>query len=268
MIRFAAALVGASAAVMCGATAVLAAPQVLGVVASNGTLPLACDDRGCRAELSTFCLQQPRANPDIGQHYDLADAGSITLIGRNAAGEMLRLPAGSYAQFVSRRGFTSVELSIPDRVVKSLSLTALTVEVAKDASLVPAAAAGDDNPQGEDEIALATGAYRRQGESFFDARGEAPDAIRLTNVMLNALPEGGRRAADSDGHLLDAALASGAGAAAAPEGLALTRSIHATCRSKVDITHHIDSMRRCLEGSHDRLVVNTNVDFWRSLASY
>jgi hypothetical protein len=27
-------------------------------------------------------------------------------------------------------------------------------------------------------------------------------------------------------------------------------------------------MRSCLEGSHDRLVINTNVDFWKSLSSY
>ncbi|MGH6930342.1 MAG: hypothetical protein ACREEV_18635, partial [Dongiaceae bacterium] len=51
-----------------------AAPQILGIVASNGALPLACDADGCRADLSTFCLQQPRANPQPGQRYDLADA--------------------------------------------------------------------------------------------------------------------------------------------------------------------------------------------------
>jgi hypothetical protein len=33
----------------------------------------------------------------------------------------------------------------------------------------------------------------------------------------------------------------------------------------VDVTHHVFSMRDCLEGSHDRLVTKTNIEFWESL---
>jgi hypothetical protein len=268
MIRIAASLLGAAGALALGAGVANAAPQILGIVASNGVLPLACDDQGCRAELSTFCLQQPRANPEVGQQYTLADAASLTLVGRNAAGETLRLPAGPYLRFVSDRGFTSVALALPDATVQALGLTALAVEVAKDASLIPVEAPGDSNAQSADEIALATGAHRRQGESFFDDSGESADAIRLTNLMLNQLPRSGRQATDTDGRVLTAALASDTGSAAVPAGLDLTRSIYATCQTKVDVTHHVDSMRSCLEGSHDRLVINTNVDFWKSLSSY
>src|SRR5262245_11362605 len=103
MIRIAASLLAAAAALALSAGAASAAPQILGIVASNGALPLVCDDQGCRVELSTFCLQQPRANPEVGQQYTLADAASVTLIGRNAAGETLRLPAGPYLSFVSDR---------------------------------------------------------------------------------------------------------------------------------------------------------------------
>jgi hypothetical protein len=152
--------------------------------------------------------------------------------------------------------------------MKALGLTGLAVEVAKDASLIPVEAPGDRDAQSADEIALATGAHRRQGESFFDDSGESADAIRLTNLMVNQLPRSGRQATDTDGRVLTAALASDAGGAAVPAGLDLTRSIYATCQTKVDVTHHVDSMRSCLEGSHDRLVINTNVDFWKSLASY
>jgi hypothetical protein len=268
MIRIAASLLAAAAALALSAGAAGAAPQILGIVASNGALPLVCDDQGCRAELSTFCLQQPRANPEVGQQYTLADAGSVTLVGRNGAGETLRLPAGPYLSFVSDRGFTSVALALPAATVQALGLTSLAVDVAKDASLVPVEQPGDANAQSVDEVALATGAHRRQGESFFDDSGESADAIRLTNVMLNQLPPSGRQATDTDGRVLTAALASDAGSAAVPAGRDLTRSIYATCQSKVDVTHHVDSMRSCLEGSHDRLVINTNVDFWRSLGSY
>ncbi|HET6220772.1 MAG TPA: hypothetical protein VFE11_01350, partial [Dongiaceae bacterium] len=239
MIRIASSLLGAAAALVLGAGAASAAPQILGIVASNGALPLACDDQGCRAELSTFCLQQPRANPAVGQEYALADAASVTLIGRNAAGQTLRLPAGPYLRFVSDRGFTSVALALPDAAMKALGLTGLAVEVAKDASLIPVEAPGDRDAQSADEIALATGAHRRQGESFFDDSGESADAIRLTNLMVNQLPHSGRQPTDTDGHVLTAALASDAGGAAVPAGLDLTRSIYATCQTKVDVTHHV-----------------------------
>jgi len=268
MIRIAAPLLGAAAALALSAGAASAAPQILGIVASNGSLPLTCDGQGCRAELSTFCLQQPRTNPAVGQQYTLADTASVTLVGRNTAGETVREPAGPYMRFTSDRGFTSVALALTEDTVQTLGLAGLAVEIAKDASLVPVEKPGDANAQTTDEIALATGAHRRQGENFFDDSGESADAIRLTNLMLNQLPSTGRQATDTDGHVLTSALASDAGSVAVPAGLDLTRSIYATCQTKVDVTHHVDSMRSCLEGSHDRLVINTNVDFWKSLSSY
>src|SRR5262249_57525040 len=100
-----------------------AAPQVLGIVASNGKLPLLCDAQGCHGDLSTFCLQQPRANPEPGQQYALADSRSLTLVGSNAKGETVRLPAAPYMSFVGDRGVTAVALSIPPALVANLSLT-------------------------------------------------------------------------------------------------------------------------------------------------
>jgi len=40
-----------------------AAPQVLGLQASLQPTPMICTDKGCRADLSAFCLQQQRADP-------------------------------------------------------------------------------------------------------------------------------------------------------------------------------------------------------------
>jgi hypothetical protein len=245
-----------------------AAPQVLGIVASNGKLPLLCDAQGCRGDLSTFCLQQPRQNPEPGQQYTLADSRSLTLVGSNAKGEAIRLPAAPYMSFVSDRGFTSVAVSIPPELVAKLGLTTVAVEVARDAALVPVAASTDANPQSADELALALGAHRQQGEKFFDDRGQNGDAIRLTNVMINALPTHQRQPSDTDGHVLDAALRADAAQVADPTGVALARGYYDACRVKTDVTHHVDSLRSCLQGTHDRLVINTNVDFWRSLNSY
>jgi hypothetical protein len=86
--------------------------------------------------------------------------------------------------------------------------------------------------------------------------------------MINALPEHQRHPTDTDGHLVDLALQSDAAALADPAGIRLARDYHESCKFKVDVTHHIDSMLSCLQSTHDRLVANTNVDFWRSLNSY
>ncbi len=259
-------LVTAGAATLLSGSAA-AAPQVLGIVASNGPIPLTCDSAGCRADLSTFCLQQPRDNPQPGQSYMPMDGAAILLTGRNAAGETVRLPAAPFLAFNTDRGFTAIEVTLPAENLLSLGLTDPAIEIGEKASLIPAAALNDANPQTADEIAVATGSYREKGAEFFDRAGESGDAIRLANRMINALPHG-HHAEDSDGRVLEAAIATPAGQAAAPGGITLVRQMYSTCQEKVDVTHHVASMRSCLEGTHDRLVVNTNIDFWNSLGSY
>jgi hypothetical protein len=267
MTMYARILFGIAGAAWLAAGDAKAAPQVLGIVASKGPIPLTCDAGGCWADLSTFCLQQPRDNPQPGQSYMPVDGADIVLTGRNAVGEKVRLPAASNLGFTTDRGFTAIEVSLSAEKLAALGLTDPGIEIGEKASLVPATAANDADPQTADEIAIATGAYRDKGAEFFDQAGEYGDAIRLANRMINALPHG-RHAGDSDGRVLEAAIATPAGQAAALGGVTLARQMYSTCREKVDVTHHVASMRACLEGTHDRLVVNTNIDFWNSLGSY
>jgi hypothetical protein len=47
-----------------------AAPQILGLVASDGLpTPMRCRDGACTALLASFCLQQARDAPADGQDY-------------------------------------------------------------------------------------------------------------------------------------------------------------------------------------------------------
>ena len=137
----------AAAAFVIGIGPAAAAPQILGIVASNGALPLICDAQGCHADLSTFCLQQPRANPDLGQRYRLADANSVVLLGTRSDGQVVRLPAAPYVSFSTDRGFTSVEVALPPDRLAALGFTAVSVEVERQASLLPEAEANDPSPQ-------------------------------------------------------------------------------------------------------------------------
>jgi hypothetical protein len=251
-----------------GAGAAEAAPQVLGLVVSKGPIPMTCDSAGCRADLSSFCLQQPRDNPQPGQSYLPVDSADITLVGRSASGETVRLPAAPYLAFSTERGFTAIGASLSPDKLAALGLADVAIEVGEKVSLIPATAQNDRNPQTAQEIAIATGAYRDKGAEFFDQANESGDAIRIANRMVNALPVRGYDAADSDGRVLAAALSTDAGQAATPGGIAVARQMYSTCREKVDVTHHVDTMRACLQGTHDRLVVGTNIEFWNSLGSY
>lgn len=258
-------LLAAATAVLAGVAGppALAAPQVLGLVASAAPLPLACDAAGCRIELSSFCLQQPRANPAPGTAYVPANPANLFLVGTDLAGVAVRIPAAPHLRFATARGFTAVTAEIDAVELRKLGLVKIALEIGRDVSLLPVARAGDAEPQTAAEIAAATGPIRAAAEGFFDDSGEAPDAIRLTNAMINALPDRGRTPTDGDGRLIRTAVARRADAD--PAGVALARSIHAACVDKVDVRHHVFSMRDCLESSHDRLVTRTNIAFWESL---
>jgi hypothetical protein len=242
-----------------------ASPQVLGLVASLRPTPMTCNASGCRAELSAFCLQQARPDPRLGTAYLPAPGTPLALVVTSRGGEIRRLDASRYLTFVDDRGFTSVTARLPAAALAGLDAAAVAIEVGWDASLLPVPKAGDDNPQGVDEVALATGPNRAKAEPFFDRPGRDADAIRLTNAMINELPAVGWTRADTGGWLLSRVEDQYRGAPVDPAGLGLAERIHGQCVIKVDVTHHITSMRDCLEGSHDVLVTHTNIDYWRSL---
>ncbi|QEX15195.1 hypothetical protein FRZ44_04750 [Hypericibacter terrae] len=244
-----------------------AAPQILGVVASHGPIPLNCLNDGCRADLSTFCLQQSRDNPARGQTYVPIEGAEIVLSGTNRLGQNVRLSATPYLEFATDRGFTAIEVTLPPGELAKLGLFDIAIDIGERVSLVPMAAANDTNPQTAAEIAIATGTVREVGTEFFDRIDEAGDAIRLANQMINALPARGHSINDSDGRVLEAAIASETGRASGIEGVTLARKMYATCGAKVEVSHYFDNVRSCLEAAHDELVANTNIDLWRSLSS-
>ena len=264
-IRCTASLVALAGGLLLAAAGAQAAPQVLGLVASLRPTPMQCTAAGCRADLSAFCLQQQRPDPGLGTVYHPAPNASITLIVTSKTGEVHRLDATRYLTFIDDRGFTSMTATLPPQALAGLDIAAVAVEVGKDVSLLPGEKLGDKNPQLADEIALATGANREKAEVYFDRSGRDADAIRLTNAMINNLAPHSRTATDTDGSVLSKTLAQYQGATVDRQGLDLAEDIHRQCVYKTDVTHHVDSMRDCLEGSHDVLVTHTNIDFWNSL---
>ena len=147
-----------------------------------------CDAAGCRADLSAFCLQQQRADPRPGTVYDVAPGTRVTLLVTGHDGRQTRLDGARGLSFIDDRAFVSITARLKPEALAGLDVASVAIEVGQDAALLPETAGDDRNPQGEDEVALATGANRQKAETFYDKPGRDADAIRLTNAMINELP--------------------------------------------------------------------------------
>ena len=258
----------AIAAVATPAAGASAAPQVLGLVASNlAPTPLACVDGQCSAQFSSFCLQQNRPAPSRGDDYAVAAGGSLTLVARTAAGQTLRVPADGLLRIQSRVGFTSVEISLPESKLAQLGVTAAALEVGSAVSLIPVAGAHDPNPQTDDELALATGPMRRAATPLFEAPGTTSDAARITAVLINALPARGSESAEDRNGLWVAMLDNPIVSGATAEGREAAEQVYAGCRISVE-SRSTFSMRSCLELRHAELLVGTNRKFWKDTVGY
>lgn len=239
-----------------------AAPQVLGLVASNGqATPLVCSGSECTGHFSSFCLQELRDAPPAGYPYR-PYGGAVTLVLTTAGGETLRLPGDEHLQFASRIGFTSVKITLPRATMERLGAAAAAVEVGPMVSLLPAERANDPDPQSEPEIALATGPMREIAARSFEATGGTADAARVANILINGLPE---RDADEpalrDG-LWQRQVTDTVRASVSPEGLAAAERIYRGCQISVE-SKSMYSMRDCLELRHADLMATANQRFWQ-----
>jgi hypothetical protein len=251
-----------AAAIAVSAGAAHAAPQILGVVASNGQpTPLNCDSGDCIGHFSSFCLQQVRPGPNLGSAYTLAEGGEMTLIASTEDGRTLRLPAQDHVQIASRIGFTSVKITLPKEARAALGIVEAAIEVGPLVSLIPVASAGDASPQTDAEIALATGAMRKAAAASFEAPGTLTDAARITSAVINKLPPRGEVDVQA---LWNEAVTPQLTAAATPEGLEMAQRLYEGCQIAMDMRTAL-SMRSCLELRHADMMAHRNHQFWESL---
>lgn len=96
-----------------------AAPQPLGLVTTNGPVPLTCFAGQCAAEFTSFCLQRARSIPLPGTAFR-AVGDDFTLIAIAADGKSVRLPAVAHLTIINQRSFTSIRLAISKRALEAL----------------------------------------------------------------------------------------------------------------------------------------------------
>jgi len=245
-----------------------AAPQILGLVASNGVpTPLDCSGPACTAHFSAFCLQQSRPSPSRGDSYVVAPGGRVTLLVATKSGDTLRLPGDKYLEIRSQVGFTSVSIALAKATLAELGAISAAVEVGPSVSLLPVAVAGDPDPQSDDEVALATGAMRRAATRTFEQPGMVGDAARITTLLINALPPTATDTAEQRNGLWVAMLDNPAMAGATAEGRAAARDIYDACAISMN-AYATSSMRNCLELRQADLLATTNREFWKESAGY
>jgi hypothetical protein len=172
-----------------------AAPQILGIVASNGLpTPLHCANGYCSGYLASFCLQEARHAPNSGSEYKLAPGGNLTILATTSEGATLRLPGERLLAIRSRSGFTSLWVSMAEDRLRQLGAVAAAVEVGADTTVLPVAGAEDPQPQSAAEIGAASGPLRKLAAETFDAKSEAADTARLIQLVINDLPAGSKTA--------------------------------------------------------------------------
>lgn len=237
----------AAAGLWLAATAAEAAPQIVGLVASNGLpTPLRCEDGLCSGFASSFCLQADRPSPKVDTAYQLAPGGGLTLIARRADGSSIRLPGEDLVAINSRFGFSSVTLSLPEARLRALGAVSAAVEIAPLTSVLPVAVAGDGDPQTDDDIAYATGTRRRIAERLFETPGEASDAAKLAALVINSLPPDEPKAETSRQAIWEQALMLAAGSPLDPKGIVEAAGLYRNCGAAVD-AHTASSLRTCME---------------------
>jgi hypothetical protein len=258
----AAAAIALSALVMGRAEA---APQILGLVASDGLpMPMRCRDGICTAFLASFCLQEARAAPADGQEYTPGPGGGFTLIGTRPDGSRLILAANDLLTVRLYSGLSTVQvsLSLANLAAKGFALgtaDTISVNVAADTTILPVAELGDPDPQTPQEIALATGPLRRLAAASFDTAGEMPDTAKLLGLLINALPaDGDPQPVALDGLLRGIVAGIGPGRLSA-ETLAEAAQIVQNCQ-QFPATSLAQGF--CLESLQRGLLATLNEEYW------
>ncbi len=253
-------IVGAALAVVAPFANSHAAPQVLGLIATNAPVPLNCLGGNCTAEFSAFCLQRARELPERGTLYR-AVGDSLTLIVTATDGSRRWLPGAGHVTITTARGIAAVRVAISQRTLKGLGAVSAAVQVGPRVSLVPIPVIGDPNPQSPMEIDAATGPLREVAEQLVDEGGPAVDAVRLIGRVVNALPQRGRADVET-GQQLWRELVSASGETAA--AIARAEESYARCQGLLSQGYEF-SLRRCLEKRHDSLLLELNSRYWEAM---
>lgn len=256
----------AAGALVASAGTVGAAPQPLGLVATDAPQELQCIDGACHGYLSAVCLVRDRETPAPGHAYAPLDQRAVKLILTRKDGSIEERAAGDAARFSAHRGYSTVRVDLSKSGGNAADIAAASIVVEPLATLLPEARDGDADPITEAEIANVVEPYRRRAADFFETSGTLSDAARITGYLVNALPEA-RDAAAPDVEHAWMRVVSASERPWSPEGVSGARSLLDECKGFYERGQTVD-VRGCLALRHQRMMTDINETFWESLAAY
>jgi len=238
-----------------------AAPQILGLMASNTPMPLTCGPKECTAVAGTFCLQRERDIPTYGAPYSATHPEQLTLALLTRDGTVRRLPGGPWLSFAGYDGYTTIRMSVPRSLLEDVGASAAAVVIGPGVALVPVAQVGDDDPQAADEIALATGPVRLAAGRYLDRPSVDADSARLVTALLNALPEAYTIHDDYRG-LWQTAITDEVAESVDPAALSRAEDAYRKCGGSDQM------LRSCLVYRHREMMEPDNIKFWQEMGGY
>jgi hypothetical protein len=239
---------------------VQAAPQILGLIASNDPVPMTCVGGTCTAELSSVCLQQHRPTPPTGTVYRPAKGTHITLTVTGPDGVSHRLPVAAALTFVSLRQFSAVKVSLPEATVRGLGDGAARISVGPMASVIPVAIKGDPKSLSAGEIARYAGPLRALAERAFERDSDHVNATRILNQMVNRLPENSNAGIEEVAALWQQTVGKGV----TDETQKYLKHAVKHCRETLR-TGVMSDLRSCLSYHHDYLSGENTTNGWRAM---
>ncbi len=242
-----------------------AAPQILAVMASNTAQPMTCENGVCSAELTTFCLQKSRGDPDAGTAYMPYAENDLNLVLRDANGDTSRISAAGLIEVRTFRGFTAVVAKIDEAALNKLGAVSAAIEIGPLAMLLPVPVAGDHEPITTAEAQYTRETLRPMADQWIAGTGEKAAAVRMVNTMINTTPLTGRLDEGGRSALWDQ-VASSADTRGDASGMDRARGMYDACAWRVEIGRYFN-MRSCLEIKHDSALLDMNLTYWKATAA-
>ena len=249
-------------AVLFMTTGTQAAPQALGLVATNEPVPLTCDGHDCSGYFTSFCLQMARTQPKPQTPYEVADTTDLVLHVTNSQGKTFDLPGSKFLKF-SARTSTGVDISVNTALLKVYSPKSVAISVPQLSSLVPIPVKGDLFPQDPDELAKSVTQHRKVAIDYHE-QGYRHELAALTAMLINSTPKGYGVSAGDREQIWDSITSRDIVRNFAPSAVAEVRTNYERCGGNVDNSTR-RTMRGCLEIHHIYLQLYTNKSFWTAL---
>ncbi len=245
----------------------LAAPQILGLVATASPIPLMCREGVCKVEITTVCLQEFRHAPMQGRAYKPGKGTEITINIKSADGRLKSVPVNEKISIAAHRHYTTVVISLPEKTLRQIGHAnlsdAATISVSAMASAVPVPDATDKIPLTAFEIEKYTGPLRQVARGVFDRDSINVATTRHLNQVINRLPDDFTND-EAQFERSWADVSKDKSRKMLPEVSRATSKIAETCRYEYKVGKYM-TLRSCLEQTHDVLASDTNKKVWQAM---